>query len=476
MKNIKRIFCGLIILAISISMISCDSSKASLDAIVAKVNGTEINRGQVEELMMKDFYSQLGSYANQFLADMGEEKIIEYRHNTLDIIVQQEVARQKAEELGMYDLTTEEQTEVNGIIDSKLLEYDKVFTAELKKKDADSGVFEEVIEAKDYSADAREELKKYLEENFKYTIGGFDGSDLIEKFKAYVTDDFVVTVKLMRHFTYDITVEEKEVKDEYDKLMTQQKTSFNTDITKYEEMYVSSKKSTIVYIPKGLRYVKHIVTMFPENDVKSLNTLYSRMNSDRTRFHEAEDALNKANDDKSKQTAQTNYDQAKEAFDLSNKSYSDALELSKPAINEKINTIFSKVQSGEDFNKLIDEYNEDEGMNTEPAKTEGYLISNKTSNLYYEFINAGMSIKETDEYSNIFYTPAGAHVIKLISVVDSVEKPYTDVKVSIEDSLLQPKKNAKFAQQVKEWMNSSEIQEFEEAIISVITTVKPSES
>ena len=155
-----------------------DKKNAGLEATVATVNDVPIKRGEVEEML----YAQLGYY----ISFLDEATLAGYREEVLKILIQQEVARQKAVALDYHKLTEEELKEVE---DSYKSYYDNgiaYFTDELKKEDADNGVFEDEIEKTDYTARAKARFEEYLKEEQYYSLEKFDGTTLLDKYKNYI--------------------------------------------------------------------------------------------------------------------------------------------------------------------------------------------------------------------------------------------------------------------------------------------------
>lgn len=77
-------------------------------------------------------------------------------------------------------------------------------------------------------------------------------------------------------------------------------------------------------------------------------------------------------------------------------------------VEKEANDILNKVKAGEDFDKLMKEFNEDTGMATAP---DGYVFT--TGEMVPEFEEAAFALKE-NEVSDIVQTTYGLHIIKRI--------------------------------------------------------------
>lgn len=446
-----------------------NTKNAGLEATVATVNGVVIKRGEVEEML----YAQLGYY----ISFLDETTLSSYREQVLDILIQQEVARQKAVALGYDKLTEEELAEVEESFQNFYDSGIEYFTSVLKEEDADNGVFEEVIEETDYTDRAKAEMNTYLQENYYYSIERFEGETLLDKYKNYIKDSYIISYKLLPGVTADVTVAEEDIQTEYNALLKEQKESYDADVTAYETDYASNLEYqyyygenavNIVYAPEGLRFVKHILIMFPEATQTSIGTLESTMSEAEYYFEAAETALetakkavDEAEDDEAKATAQTEleaaqteYDTTKKTYDDAKKAYDDALQAAaeEAEMKQKVEEVYGKVQAGEDFETLMKEYGEDTGMENEAYK-DGYLLSADTTTYYEIFTKTGMSLENVGDYSEPVYSTYGAHIIQYTSAVEAGEIPYEEAKADIEKTLLAEAQNARFTELLTEWQN-----------------------
>lgn len=107
-------------------------------------------------------------------------------------------------------------------------------------------------------------------------------------------------------------------------------------------------------------------------------------------------------------------------------------------------TVIAKIKSGEDFDTLIEKYNEDPGVSYNPL---GYVFTK--GEMVKEFEETAFSLKE-GEISGIVETPYGYHIIKREKLPEISEDVYTQ----IENSLIYNKGMAKYEECLKN--NSSE--------------------
>lgn len=86
----------------------------------------------------------------------------------------------------------------------------------------------------------------------------------------------------------------------------------------------------------------------------------------------------------------------------------------KNALKKKITSLYNRVKSGEDFDALIEEYNEDPGVKTNP---DGYVFTN--GEMVSEFQNAVASIEAWD--FNLATTSYGYHIVQRLPIDETPE-------------------------------------------------------
>lgn len=89
------------------------------------------------------------------------------------------------------------------------------------------------------------------------------------------------------------------------------------------------------------------------------------------------------------------------------------------------NTILTKIKQGEDFYSLIEKYNEDPGMESNP---QGYIFTK--GEMVKEFEDAVFSMKD-GEISGIVETPYGYHIIKKEPLPEIDDAIYAQVKEAL---------------------------------------------
>jgi peptidyl-prolyl cis-trans isomerase C len=124
----------------------------------------------------------------------------------------------------------------------------------------------------------------------------------------------------------------------------------------------------------------------------------------------------------------------------------------KQALLTTISEAYSKIQLGEPFEKIAEQYSND----TISAKKGGSLGWIKQGAIDPKFSNTAFNMK-TGEVSKPFETPYGYHIVKLIEGPKEVLQPFDSVKGDIRYQLRNEAKNAEMARLIK----SSSVRRFD---------------
>ena len=134
----------------------------------------------------------------------------------------------------------------------------------------------------------------------------------------------------------------------------------------------------------------------------------------------------------------------------------DALEAaSMEKLKPKLDEIQAKIAAGEDFDKLIEEYGEDEGMTTEPTMTQGYYVSEHSQMWDDAFTTAAMALQKIGDISQPVLSQSGAHIIKYVADVTPGPVPLETIKDVIRDQALDQAKSDLYDQTVNGWVQAA---------------------
>jgi parvulin-like peptidyl-prolyl isomerase len=101
------------------------------------------------------------------------------------------------------------------------------------------------------------------------------------------------------------------------------------------------------------------------------------------------------------------------------------------------------------------EYGEDTGMQSDPAKTDGYPVCAGDTNWVDAFTEAAMSLGKVGDVSAPFRTDYGIHIVKYISDITEGAVPLADVKDTISADLLSTKQDDLYDTTVSGWVTDA---------------------
>lgn len=387
---------GMLFSAVGCSMITVNDERDK-EQIVATVNGVEITK---EEILrdIDAYYQMYGITDDNRDTEEGRELLSRAKTLLLDDYIEAEIIRQQAETMGLYPLTDEELQQAKD--DAEAMGQS---LTELHQESVKSDVEE------DPSLDYDTELNARLEESL-LQAGVSNGA--LEA--GYVRD--TIETKVKEAVTADVQVSDEEVQAWYDEQVATQKEELDAAPSSLS----SVESSTIsVYIPEGLRYVKHILIAIPDEAAEEISSLRSDGDT------EGADAR-----------------------------LQEELEKIKPKAEEAL----TKVKAGEDFDSLIAEYGEDPGME---SNEQGYLISEDNTSFVEEFITAGMALKNVGDTSDLVASDYGYHIIQYASEKKAGAIPLEDVKTDIYEKLMSEKIESTWEDQLSAWMSEADVVKYE---------------
>ncbi|MBQ6692248.1 MAG: peptidylprolyl isomerase [Clostridia bacterium] len=245
-----------------------------------------------------------------------------------------------------------------------------------------SSVDESITDEAAIRAEEEKILKDYLRAN----------GLTVEKYFASVEEslrDQAIGDKYMNSLLADITVSDEEAKAFYDEQLTYYETDYANDPGYFYDDYLSYLDYGEIHpliVPEGYDYYKHILIMNPEEgEEKDVDAIIAE-------------------------------------------------------IYEKINADSDFTEA--DFDALVAEYGEDTGMQSEPYKTTGYMISEYNADTYYaEFSAAALALENQGDITlEAVETSVGKHIIMKCAPVEARTVPFEEVEEDIRELALEKEK------------------------------------
>ena len=123
----------------------------------------------------------------------------------------------------------------------------------------------------------------------------------------------------------------------------------------------------------------------------------------------------------------------------------------------KAQEVVDKFNAGTSFDELIDEYNEDPGMQNEPTKTEGYAVCAESTSWDTAFRDGAMSIESVGGISEPVRGSYGVHIIYYMSDIPAGAVAYEDVHDQVEADALNDAKDAAYETAVDLWLDEAAV-------------------
>jgi foldase protein PrsA len=304
-----------------------------------------------------------------------------------------------------------------GILENMI--YEKIISQKLKEAG-----FSITTEITNKAKDEFNSILKSIEEQMKSEEGSAD-VDYAAKAKKYVDEKLKEMGKTQKEYINmiaeqtitqqfrDKTVGEVEVTDE------EIKTYYDAHLKSQREGSGATSEEVSLYSEPEVR-VKHILIQLPESE----QTEYAGLISG----GKAEEA----------------------------KKYLDG---KLKGIYPKAKEVLDKAKKGEDFEKLIDEYGEDPGMEN---NVEGYIVK-QDGQFVKEFEDSAFSLKE-GKISELVATSYGYHIIKSYEITGEKISTIEEKRDAIKQTLVLQKKDEKWIAAVEEWMGQAAVTKYEDLL------------
>ena len=262
--------------------------------IVATVGDVEITAEETADLY--SYVLEMYSYYGYDTTD--SETVAQLKDITLDAMVSAKAQEIMEAEMGLDQFTDEELAQFQSDAQAT---YDETYQSVYEGFD-DGETSED-----DLKAQTEAELNKY----------GYTVEALVEQAKAEAAYN-----KLYEALTKDVTVTDDDVKEEYAATVASDKEAYESDLDGYSLQSMYGERPA--YTPEGIRTVKHILVKFTDEDSQKISEL---------------EALSEKPDD---------YDEQYQAL----------IDAAYANIKDKVDEIMAKIDAGEDFDALVEEYEE----------------------------------------------------------------------------------------------------------------------
>jgi len=345
-------------------------------------------KGQIEA-----YYGDISGYDAQ-----SQRQIQEY---VVEAMIQQAMMDQKVAELGLDQLTAEEEA----LVKEKALEAAEADRAAVRADlFADSADSPEAVE---------EAVTAYLN-----ALGATE-----ESYETYARAQ-VVEEKLISHVLGQVTVSQQELQNELDWLAENDRAAFEENLQGYEERVNGGDQA--YYTPAGYRYVKMIKREFLEEDRRKIETLEKQI----------------AEGEGDAQLLQTQLEEAKAA------AYAH--------LSDTMTEITGRIAGGEDFDALVAEYGQDPLAKAAPILERGYAVSADSNAPGYEAVLAAMTLSAAGDVSEPVKLSDGMAILKYEGDIPEGPIALEAVQTELEESVMASKRDVLFYGQLEAWTEEAQ--------------------
>ena len=462
------------LLAAMILCLSCalgetaETAEASEPVLLVTVNGEEITDANADLQELVNYYS---SYYSSYGYDPTEASLQTiFKATGLDWAIESALYRQKAEKLGITELSADEMAKLEA--DGKAEWEEAVAGIEQEMSNLTEESTEEEI------AQARVNTLAYIESQYGYT----EESYIQEYVDGYVQTE--LRKKISAAEIGEITVSEQEIVDHFHELVEADRETYEGNVFMYE-YYTNYMGETSYYIPEGYRGITHILL---EVDPELMNT-YTDLSA---RFEEQQAAATQESTDAAKpaETAETaaeetteeaageaagttegaaveNAEAVEEAVEETTEVVEtvtqEMVDAAKQAILDsvqpQIDEIMNKFNAGTPFADLIAEYGTDPGMEVEPNKSQGYMVHADSVLWDPAFISGAMTLEKVGDVSEPVLGSSGVHILFYLRDVPAGAVDMTEeIRNTLHDELLAEKEADANSAMVDRWIAEADIQ------------------
>lgn len=210
----------------------------------------------------------------------------------------------------------------------------------------------------------------------------------------------------------DVDATDEDIEAYYEALVATQQLQFAADPSYFDYLYMNDE--LIAYYPEHLRYIKHILIGFDEDEALAYQTLTG------------DGDLSDAN--------------------------SDALDELYAALDDRVSDVMERLMCGEDFDELMRTHGDDDNMLYEPYSLHGYILREGSMLFVDEFTSAAFALQSVGDISDPVRSPGGIHFLLYVDDVPTGPVPLAEIYDSVAIEAREQKIADAYDAQVEAWV------------------------
>ena len=404
--------------------------------------------GENGVVWLKDVQAAYDSVSAQYasygldLASYGMEETV--KKDLVDSAVEDAVVKAKAAELGLDQFDEAALAEFEASAEATMQSYIDYYL----------GYY--YPDAEEVTDEMRAEAEKY------WTDNGFSREAYAESLQKDAINEAVY-----EYVTKDVAVTDEDVQAEYETLIAENQESYTNDRT-----YNSDRNAgtTIAWNPEGYRAVKHVLIKFDDEQ----SALYSDLQSQLDSLNAEKDAIVEAQSateaPEAEATAEADATAEPESTEAPQRTLEEVnadiaacateVEALYAQLMPEAEEVVAAFNAGTSFEELIEKYNDDPGMTSEPIATTGYAVAAGSTTWDPAFTEGAMSIAEVGQISEPVRGSYGIHIIYYMSDVTPGEVALDEIRDGVAEVALNDKIESTYQAQVDAWIAEANVEYF----------------
>ena len=441
-RRITRMLAVALCVALALGAAACGEQAAQDEATPTPAQAAD--RDAVAVQIGEDFtvtYGEVADYYDYIVSMMSyygmsaptaDADIESYQDEAVDGLVAQKKQLYFAKQLGLDELTADEEAEVQAAVDEEMEYYFDMFRSDAEAEGAE-----------DIEARAQELFNQEL------TASGFE-MDYVE-FEEYIFEQVAqqkTLEKLQEHVRSTATIDDDDVQAYYDQLLESQTAAYAEDAAQYltdQENFEMNGGDPAVVVPEGFLRVK-VVAVAPQEAIdETYEEKVTQMSEYEAEYGKLMLEDEKANAARLKEI-KTLYDALRVETDQMYEAYmADA--------KAKIEEAKAKLDGGESIDAVLESYGEDAAYTEYALIAEhGRLMAQQSGADDFDdtLRNAALALAD-GTYSDVLQADDTYYIVYRVGTETAGTRTLDEVREAVEAAALTAEADAVWAEQEAEW-------------------------
>ena len=419
---------------------------------ILRLGDQTVTKGEIQEQV--DYQLQYMAYLYSMYGynfdPTSAEAIADARETVIKNFKNEMVSRVKIAEMGLDQLTEEEEAKV--------------------KEDAESTYQSNLdyILSSNYADSEMTDDEKKAAATADLEATGYTMDTALENARESVLND-----KLRQEIIKDVSVSEEEITAEYDSRVASAKETYENDAASWAT--AANKGTTLYYTPAGVRFVKQILVKFLDEDQTKIDEAKSAVTDANAKVTAAEskvtdaqavlDSEEASEEDKTAaqadlEAAQTELTAAQDEAAAAQAAADAVTEAAFANIDAAADEVLTELANGADWDTLMADKTQDPGMQSGVTAERGYAVTADMTGFDPAFVQAAMALEHIGDVSDKTKgTSYGYYIIRYTADAAEGAVALDEVKETIQSSLLSSKQDSTFNDTLQAWVYAADFKE-----------------